>query len=138
MSINEELARTDYARWFVREHFLRKDYDAWALNNGIERQRYLDILTNNGMVYPAAASRVISPFHHPVFVNIVDLVADEIDENFNAELRYVVEQCREDYQRYRAAHMADQYWQWLVSEAEYNRVYNEALVRSYGVDVKAP
>lgn len=146
--MTEQQARDDYARWFVREHFLPREYHEWLTRTGKLRTlwnraslynkavlyKVIDEGPEAGEIYDESNSyrwtydyRIKPPMtQHRIELDDLDNPAH--DTNIRV---CEVRQGRE---------YADQekIWQWLLAEAEYNRVYYEALVRSYGVDVKAP
>lgn len=151
---DEQAARNEYARWFVREHFLAKDYEIWCdagdTNSGgvYQYQRILQQQGFNvmgGTWETAQLSGYTWPPDHDYFVNITDLRStDPSPANLpptpspRVSAAELVQWCREKFREYEALHNDDCTWRWLIAEATYHRVLNEALVRSYGVDVSAP
>jgi hypothetical protein len=144
----EEAERYEYARWFVREHFLRSDYEAWRARtpDTMNIEFYRRCVAGNGVDW-TWPDRTDPNYRttRSYFVNIADLEADEIREDLPPTSQEgmvhaldIVTSAREDYRTGKQAYNDDATWRWLIAEAEYLRVYHEALVRSYGVDVKAP
>lgn len=146
--------RDYYARWFVREHFLRKDYEVWKdagdTNSGGVYQ-YRQILAHQGMncsgtyAWTAKLSGYTWPGHQNYFVNLSELQSDDPPSSdlphtpsARVSATDLVLECRRRFRKYEQLYQDDCTWQWLISEAEYRRIYNEALLRADGVDVKTP
>lgn len=137
----EAEARNEYARYFVREHFLTRDYEKWrACISPEDIDRYLLTVRQKGYEWTwrdCGHSR-------GYWVSVVLLEADEIPEGLpptgsdNVSAGDLVAICQQEYREGKRLHDIDQDWRWLIAEATYHRLLNEALVRSYGVDVKAP
>lgn len=141
VSTNEELARTEYARWFVREHFLRKRYDSFGTMRSLGRYRSLfeTAQQNHGLKVSDLALYELwatEGFTDDYFVTLTDLEAEEPPERWTDDGRF--ELVHREYQWAKTLTEDCEITTWLLAEAEYNRVYHEALVRSYGVDVKTP
>lgn len=152
---NETTARLNYAKWFVREHFLPQDYEKWKFRYpNIEHVEFWQKILKEKAIrwfklddeagYRVAReawyrSHTIGFSHHDLD-NLEErygrwwrVELDDIDLEINDDNHYV-----QEARRARKAHQDDVAWQWLIKEAEYQRVYWEALVRSYGVDVHTP
>jgi hypothetical protein len=140
-------ARNAYARWFVREHFLRRDYYAdWssiaAWNRAQERGevRFKKVWFSwSSSDTPSIHDEYwvdnchwVDPKNKPRMTNHTVALADIDDPAYdgNVVIRIV--------RRGRIEKQDEKARSWLLQEAEYYRVLNEALLRSYGVDVKAP
>lgn len=164
----EERARTEYARWFVKKHFLDKQqprsfkglpaYVHWyrqAQEAGSfewnpttapygpvpvpQRDRFGCVCT------PSRRERISQNYRFLVGDLELDFDDEKVlgwrDEDWyphfvSARGHYQSAQSyTEAYQQALADNLA---LEWLQTEAEYQVVYHEALVRSYGADVTAP
>lgn len=149
IKMTEAQARAEYAKWFVREHFLPQDYQRWLAGGKryqleewerIQQEGAIRYKKHDKEAYEAEKARlrmtpgtyvswtVWEQFESWWRVELADIDLASNDDNRHVQWAREGRQAAED----------DQYWQWLIKETEYYRVYHEALVRSYGVDVTAP
>lgn len=141
----EAEARDAYARWFVREHFLRKQFDQLHsmkvtqddlhMYDRVQHQHGADFSTF-GISIGWVENYFPNPPPSDYFVNLTDLEAAEPAQKWASKPWF--KELRARYKQVRMTHDLYQTQKWLLAEAEYHRVLNEALVRSYGVDVRAP
>lgn len=140
----EEQARTEYARWFVREHYLHKETSFnWSLISKWLRAKEQGFVKFGKVQYPWSNEPTIvseywvdtsfsltRPTLEPTWwqIAIEDLDLEINDGNIEVEhVRMGREECT------RQQHVT-----YLLAEAEFHRVTNEAWLRSYGVDVSRP
>jgi hypothetical protein len=144
--IDEDTARAEYAKWFVKEHFLRRNFSVdWGAIAAWKRAQERGEVRFKMVRYPWSTESSIYDeywFYTGFYVGgrkgpeVVDSAVplEDLDSPRHDDRNIVVLTVR----RGREEEKREKVQSWLMEEAEYNRVYYEALVRSYGVEVTAP
>lgn len=154
--MTEEDTRSLYAQWFVREHFIVQDYERWKTQfstHGGELYQWSGIMQDGCLRYMRFDQDRWDADYRYIKKNFTDKLVP-YDRKWPCQKDYELGWHTipltdldlpihdntiqvKDARRWRETHHGDQYWQWLIKEAEYYRVYHEAVLRSYGTDVYA-
>jgi hypothetical protein len=140
-----ENARADYAEWFVKLHYLRKKDRYSASLNTWRHSEDRGFIRFYKKTWPADAKRKQEVHYHDEDDNTL-LVASTsgaeiswwriaIDKLDNEDLDNHPIALR--YRRYRELAEKELAMRWLLAEAEWHVVTNEAWLRTYGVEVEA-
>lgn len=145
-----DTARSRYVEWFVKRHYLQKKgiptwgVHAWEISKERGYIRYEKLIwSKNSSIYPCGREELRDEFDYqaPFFFCMTEnrpekswwrIAITDLDNPINDNNEIV-----KKYRQYRQNAADAAVMKWLLAEAEYYVVTNEAWLRAYGIEVEA-